>query len=426
MTKGPTVAVVEWNWGGHHPEFFSHCVSSLGACGAVVVPFVSEASKCMEVLGPCFQAGGPGGAGWLLRPSEFVPSRLWRFRPSRSLALHFRARSTFQRLGAALSDWETVNGMRVDLVYFACMYDDDFPRAELVSRGLGRPWSGLYLQGRVFHRLRGSPEHRMARRARGMFRSPALVALGVLEPWMLTLISKASSDVNAREFPDNVGTIPRLDTPAGLRLREEMRSRAAGRPIVSLLGHLKPSKGVELFLRVACSTEMQDVAFFLGGEMRLKDFDPAIRGRIQELLQRAPHLQRCPGRLGDDVFHAAIAASDLIFCAYVDFPHSSNIQGKAALFHRPTIVTEGTLMAERCRAYRLGECILENDLDDAIGSIRRLLSSAKEWQADLEGRRLRETFVALNGSGALADAMSWVLASHARRCVGVPSPRLTS
>ncbi len=406
MSHQATVALVDWNWGGHNHGFFRQFTASLVDCGAFVVPVVSERMKFEEMRGALAEAWN----GSVADPLVFRPSRLWKIRPRR-WGVQLRAWATYRRLAKALRDWEARHDRSIDLVFFACMHDDDFPRASLVGAGLGRPWSGLYLQGRVFHRNRHRGNSWLVRQAQRRFGCRRLASLGVLEPAMLELLSTALPDLPVMLFPDVLEPIPDSETPAARDFRQSMLAAAAGRPIVSLLGYLQASKGVEHFLHAACDQRLEDVAFFLGGTLDLSGFSAEARRRVQECMRRAPHLHCHLERLGEDQFHAALRSSDIVFAAYVDFPYSSNIQGKAAQLRKPTIVTEGGLMAERCRRYRLGECVPPNDVDSMVAAIRKVLADRASPKDRIDVAVSQDAFVAEHGLGALGDGMQWLLRS---------------
>jgi hypothetical protein len=410
MKHSATVALVEWSWGGHNHTYFKHYIAGLLKSGADVVPVMSqiehldgmmaspELQSCLH--GPCSVAS----------PIAFSPSPPMRIRPAR-LAAYLALESTFRRLGTRLRSWEKTAGKTIDLVFFACMYDTDFPRARQVSRGLRKPWSGLYLQGRAFHRLRDASESRLLQQAKTLFGSSQLVALGTLEPAVLELAKKASPGIKVRLFPDTLEPIAAVEADSAARLRSTILEKAGGRPVVSLLGFLQPTKSVELFLKAACDPRLAGMSFFLGGPMQWQAFDEGARGRVKELMQRAPNLQMCLKKLPEHLFNAAVRSSDVLIAAYLDFPYSSNVQVKAAQLHKPIIVTDGTLMAERCRQYQLGECIRENDLESLVAALQRILSNAPDRQSDPTVMALHDQFAAMNSPAAVCDAMEWVLTS---------------
>lgn len=410
MSHRANVAVVEWFWGGHNHTYYKHYLAALAECGAFVIPVMSKPDLLPGMMSSPPLAEIPGVAEAISAPMEFSPPPMSRIRPTR-LAFYLKAWSTHRRLGRALRQWERQERRAIDLVFFACMFDWDFPRARMVSNNLRKAWSGLYVQGRVFHRLRAASESRRIRQARVMFDSRRLVALGMLEPAVLQLVHKANPRIHARLFPDTLEPIAKTETEPASRLREDMLAKAQGRRIISLLGWLQPSKNVELFLRAACDRRLEDVAFFMGGPLLWDHFDPAARTRVDEYMRRAPHLHTCLEQLCENRFNAAVAASDVLFALYTDFPYSSNLQGKAAQLHKPIIVTAGTLMGERCQEYRLGECIPENDLESLVSAIRRILSQAERRQPDDEALTLHDRYAAIHTHDAVRDAMDWVLRS---------------
>lgn len=118
---------------------------------------------------------------------------------------------------------------------------------------------------------------------------------------------------------------------------------------------------------------------------------------------------RCPNvytrfeRIHDEKdFNSYICACDVVFAAYHDFADSSGILTKAATFEKPIVVSDGYLMAERVRKYRLGEIIPEGDVRAAGNAIRTILRQSKQdnlylpdWQGYREEHsynRLREAF----------------------------------
>ena len=79
-------------------------------------------------------------------------------------------------------------------------------------------------------------------------------------------------------------------------------------------------------------------------------------------------------------------ASEVLFAAYHDFPHSSNILTKAAIFQKPVIVSDGYLMAERVRRYRLGEVIQQKNPELCAAALRRILTDRQAWLEEHQPR----------------------------------------
>jgi hypothetical protein len=417
MKNRATVALVDWNWGGHNHTYFKHYIAGLLKGGVDVLPVMSQPDLIDGMVGSPELAPFRNGPASVVSPIGFSPSRPMRIRPARlagyfsGVTQYLAIELTFRRLAVLLRNWEKASGKTVDLVFFACMIDVDFPSAIQVSRALGKRWSGLYLQGRAFHRMQGASESKRKQKAKVLFGSRRLVALGTLEPAILELVRAAIPDLKVRLFPDTLEPVDAMEAEPAKRMRATMLEKAGGRPIVSLLGFLQPSKGVELFLKAACDPRLVDLSFFLGGPMQWHAFDESSRARVEKSMRLAPNLQTHLEQLPEQLFNAAVGCSDVLVAAYRSFPYSSNVQVKAAQFHKPMIVTDGTLMAERCREYRLGETIREGDLESLVQAIRRLVSTAEARRQDPAVMNLHDQFAAMNSPAAVYEAMKWVLES---------------
>jgi hypothetical protein len=127
----------------------------------------------------------------------------------------------------------------------------------------------------------------------------------------------------------------------------------------------------------------------------------------KELLERAMHAARTaiflPQRVPDSAaFNALVVACDVLFAAYHDFPHSSNMLTVAAVLEKPIIVSEGQLMAQRVREYRLGEVVPEADPAATLETLRRVARDPAAWRAARQPRwreyRERHSAAALDGA----------------------------
>ncbi len=174
-------------------------------------------------------------------------------------------------------------------------------------------------------------------------------------------------------FPDptDIRLPPAGDPSWGLA--SKIREFARGRPVVSLVGHLQRTKGLEEFTRAAKDESLRDVVFFLGGEVNWGEIDNRVREELLSIWEQSPNILTHLQRIKDEqTLNAVIAQSSVVYAAYTDFPNSSGILTKAAAFERPLIVSDGYLMAERTRAYRLGEVVKEGNMEQIKAALRRL------------------------------------------------------
>jgi glycosyltransferase involved in cell wall biosynthesis len=127
-------------------------------------------------------------------------------------------------------------------------------------------------------------------------------------------------------------------------------------------------------------------------------------------------MDRCPNaythfaRISDErIFNSVIQACDVIFAAYLDFPNSSGILTKAAVFRKPIIVSDGYLMAERTRKYDMGEVVPEGDVQAAGSAIRKILKDQGSWL--LEHRPKWQEYHREHSYGRLVTSYAALLAA---------------
>jgi hypothetical protein len=74
-----------------------------------------------------------------------------------------------------------------------------------------------------------------------------------------------------------------------------------------------------------------------------------------------------------------MAACDVLAATYTDFPHSSGIQTKAAVLGIPLIVSEGYLMAERTKRFRMGEIVAPQDAATLLEAVVKITEDPASW-----------------------------------------------
>ncbi|OAM89106.1 hypothetical protein AW736_08790 [Termitidicoccus mucosus] len=157
----------------------------------------------------------------------------------------------------------------------------------------------------------------------------------------------------------------------------DLRAFKGNAPLILAIGHLQKAKGIMTLAELALNSSSSHLKFAFVGEGRLK------RGTLRsvvKLLRNKPNVLFKLGRIPDGVaYNACIHASDILFAAYHDFAHSSNTLTKAAVFERPVIVSDGHLMAERTRKYRLGEIVKQKDPESALEGIIRITNDYQGW-----------------------------------------------
>jgi len=153
-----------------------------------------------------------------------------------------------------------------------------------------------------------------------------------------------------------------------------IRRLAGDRTVVFLGGSLDSRKGLEHYCRLIRLADAGRWFFVLAGRIYRGGLDAATLRELDSLAASPPdNVLLYQHYLPDERdFNAAIMASDILYAVYLDFPHSSNMLGKAAHFRKPLLVSERFLMGEQVRRYQLGETVPEADPPAALAALERL------------------------------------------------------
>jgi hypothetical protein len=355
------VAVIETKWDGHHPTYFREYVLTLAGLGCRVYAFCPKPDD--ELLRSLFE----GPLAERISVERWAPSRV-QLRPRR-----FNPRINwwlaFNWLKRRLRGIESEMGEKFDFLFFACLYDGDL---RYFPRKMPWQWGGLYIHVRAF-RKPGTPVpySTLIPAPERWFRRSDVAGIAVLDEGSVKFMRDKTGCANVVPFPDFTDeAAPVFDGVAA-----ELRAFARGRPIVGIAGHLHPTKGVIVLAQVAEQMKSEDVVFAFVGELMtglFNDEDQELLRRIASLPNVYARFERIPG---GGSFNGVVGQFDVFFAAYVDFPHSSNMLAKAALFRRPVIVSEGYLMSDRVREFGLGAITSEGDFDGVARVIRDLLAN---------------------------------------------------
>lgn len=374
MTKH--IALVDWNRSGHHPTYFNHFVMALEELGADVLALCPDPEGAAEHAARTRQetAGSVARRGATrFRKIKVPEARFPDLRPRRFSEID-RAVRHFTGIENQALAFAAESGVKVDAIFHACIYDRDFKWFHFARPLLRIPWAGLYLHV-MSYRMPGRfhPGTNKLPCPERIFRGSKCLGAGILDEGVVgKMADHLGKPVVAFPDPPDMGGLPAEQDRA---LGDGLKTFAAGRPVIGLFGHLQKSKGLLPFLEAAAFPEASGLCFALGGEM-LWPFEEAECARLRHMIDSRPNLWAHLARIPTEAALSHLMAScDVLAAAYLDFPHSSGIQAKAAALEKPLIVTDGYLMAERARRFATGECI-------AQGSARELLEAALRITAD--------------------------------------------
>lgn len=378
-----SIALVEWNWVGHHPTYFNHFVLAMEELGYDVLALCPKPDEAEELAGQTRgMAGGDPSRRGSTRFGEIrVPGRRFgKLRPRRISAIDWTIRH-FRGIEDQVRESMCRSGGKVDAVFHACIYDRDFEWVDWAQPFLNIPWTGLYLHA-LSYRMPGCfrPGARRLPCPEKMFRGRLCRSIGVLDEGIVNQVADHLG-MKVVALPDLVDERA-ASVDEERVLSERLRTFAAGRPIVGLFGHLQMSKGLLAFLQAARLPGASETCFALAGDV-LWPTDKEEAARLRSALDGSPnlwtHLERIPT---EPALNELMGACDVLAAVYTDFPHSSGIQAKAAALRKPLIVSEGFLMAERTRRFRMGEVVPQENAGALLDAVARITRDPITWAGE--------------------------------------------
>jgi glycosyltransferase involved in cell wall biosynthesis len=206
-----------------------------------------------------------------------------------------------------------------------------------------------------------------------------------------------SSGILQREIGKPVITLPDIidDTEPDTTfwMNHKIRELSNGRKIISLLGALDKRKGLLTFMHSIERLNTNNFFFVFAGKLNESSFSSEDLAYIREITaNHTDNLFFYPQRIPDEAqFNSLIVASDLLFASYIDFTVSSNLIGKAAMFRKPIIVSQGFYMEELVERYRLGMAIKQGDSETLVNTIEKMVTP--EYVKQYESQNLASFYM---------------------------------
>lgn len=378
-----TIALVDTLWGGHHPTYLKFFAKTLLDLGNEVISLCPEpeemnlwiASHCPELASNfhSFELHEPS-------PSEFSGRRL----QARAMAV-----ARWQQAAQSIQEISSKLGKAPDITFFAWLdtYLGLIPA--ITDTIFPYPWSGLYFQPGY---LRIPPKFRWMRHG-------ILNPLSVLKSChcpVVAVLDEGIADKLQQKLNKPVVVLTDItdESPPDMsfEIAQKIRAKAAGRKIIGLLGSLDKRKGTLTLLEV--SRQASDRWFFVfAGRLAEPAFTAAELARIEEIVKANPdncffYLNSIPD---GSRFNAVVQVCDVLYAAYENFPYSSNILTKGAIFQKPVIASKNYCMGERVEKFNLGYGIEGGSVSQCVSILERfheeLSTGNLSIQPDFEGYR---------------------------------------
>lgn len=397
------IVVVDGLWVGHHPVYvktFARLLLHAGYQVTVLCPAPGEVTSWVDQAESIEE-----GRFKAYEFSEEEP-RLLGYMPSR-----------FRNAFLSLARWwhisRSVKALcpscgRPDLVFFAWLdsYLSGYLSVKLIDWQFPFLWSGLYFHPRHLRALgkNGKP-------TKGWFalpesfvaRSKWASSVAVLDAGVLSVLCAKLHGKPAVALPDFTDELPpSKDCP----LAEDIKLKARGRAVIGLLGRLARRKGLLTLIKIVQQSTENDWYFVFVGVLQAETFSKEELVEVQSFfhVQRDDcffHLSKIPD---DAQFNAVMNVCDVIFAMYENFPHSSNLMTKTAIYGKRILVSTGGYMEEVVKDFALGESVPSGDAQAAIDALRRLTDSdhpvkwsprMRKYAVDQSQERLQSSLINL-------------------------------
>jgi hypothetical protein len=362
------IALIEDSWTGHRPTYLKLFNKTLLELGHQVITFCPKPQELEDWLKKhcksepeqykIFEFCQPPSTRFPLQQLHSIINAVNLWHEAKLILDH-----AFQQLGKA-----------PDLVFF-CVLDGYLTiglNHYLVDGIFPYQWSGLY-----FH------PHHMRLRTRLWDFLPNFVqphaGLNSSRCCVLALLDEGISHrfqtwlpgKKVIIFPD---CIDASDPDFSFSLIQHIKEKAQGRKIIGLLGSQSKRKGIFTLVEVAKKMASEPFFFLFAGNLYPKTFTRQEHSQLLEIISL--NYQNCffyweviPE---EPRFNALVSICDILFAAYENFPHSSNMLHKAAKFAKPIIVSKNYCMAQRVEKFNLGVSINEGNVGECIEAIHLL------------------------------------------------------
>jgi glycosyltransferase involved in cell wall biosynthesis len=399
-----TIALIEYHQGGHHTTYLRFLSKALLELGYQVMVFSSQLEEIEEWINhncPNYLQQfhifsiQPEGRPMLPIISKKLPTFLAIFER------WFYAAAIIRKASLKI-------GSSPNLVFFNCLdgYFSRYLPHQIVDSVFPYNWSGLSLQaGLELLRQRPLPILSNYLYFWTATQSPRCHAIAVLDrETARQLENKIQKPVIT--FPDFADESP---FDPDYIVAKQILELAHGRKIVGLIGSLTKRKGLLTLLKVAEQLVDKDFFFVFAGRLYKDTFSDEEFFIIKNVDQASLdncffHLDQIPD---EPQFNALINSLDILFSAYENFPNSSNILTKAAVFKKPIIVSEGFCMGERVKKFNLGVTIPERNVSKCIEALYYLRT---EINMDIHKSKFGfEQYQLLNSPQKLQEALSQII-----------------
>ena len=381
MTK--TIAIVDYHQGGHHLMYLRLFAKTLLTMNYRVMVFCQEPEAVQQWIQPQTTLNLSKLQTFQIKRPDIFKIPLLKKTISPLNVLH-RWQHTSQTIQQAVN----TTGYAPDIVFFNWLdsYFSYYLVPKIIQRVFPYRWSGLYFQpGELKHQQHRIPLLNRSLHHYALARSSQCIGIGVLNAAAAKQI-EATIRHPVLVFPD---ITDETEPDPHSSVLNKIKHQAKGRKIITLIGGLSKRKGLLTLIKTAQQASQRNLFFAFIGKLSSNEFSSDEIEQLKSIIQTAQsnclfHFKRIPT---EAQFNAIINGSDILYAAYEDFPFSSNILTKAAVFKKPIIVSSGFVMEQRVNEFEIGVSIPQREAPATLNAIESLLLGQ-----NLKGERLAFRF----------------------------------
>lgn len=244
------------------------------------------------------------------------------------------------------------------------LYSHGYLSQRVIERSLPAPWCGLYVHPAEL-RIQKTWKRRAYENAMDLLKTgrmfpSRLNAFNVRNASKIYFLDEAMPEKAKLLGKVRRGAFPEWGEKGCEEIPElSSFSPKSGQKIICLCGFLEKRKGLLTLLQAV--PQLGEAWFFLfAGPIGYNSIAEDKRGDLMKLEQNPPrNVLFINRKLSNGEVNKVVSISDIVYLAYEDFFHSSNIQIKAAHYKKPMIAGPRHLIAERTRRFGMGWCLPE-------------------------------------------------------------------
>jgi glycosyltransferase involved in cell wall biosynthesis len=374
MNPNNSIILIEPNVGGHHKTYLYHFTKALLELNYTVIVYSTpQVERLDKVIYHNINYKSPFNL-----PSGFFKKKIVVL-----LNLFIAVYNIFQLRG---------KGLKNQKIFFCCM--DEYMH-ELLPTFIFDFLFPFYFSGLL---LAVRNKEKAFFDQRKIIKSNYCQSIGILDEFYCAKLSEIYKKpiIHFPDFSDEAS--PNMD----FSLVKDIKEKAKERKIISLSGSITPRKGYRTLIETIDRLPENLFFFVIAGKPDLSKEDKIY---IEEKIScRENCLFWSKNIPSESDFNALIAISDIIYAAYVNFRHSSNMLAKASLFKKPMIVSKGSYMEEIAVKYKLGIAIEQNSITECASAIIQLSNDRSITQ-----RSLFDDYLSINSYNNLKEAFSNIM-----------------